>query len=263
VIRLEKGSDPTHVIVLQTVGAPQRRFLRGRRARPAEVEPDATPVATARVTVIDVSAPFAESDASDWLKGLGDAEQADALSNAATVVNRVLRAQRLASADPYVRDISPESALVARVGYGTGDDVADGRWVEALEVPVTPRRQRRVAALRPQERVAALLGARDRALVCEDLTLRARADLDAGRAREAALQLRVALEAGIAELEGTGPAADMAERVGDLRAGRTAVGDAANAALRGELDTEQVEGLEKTLGRLEAALRARSAAGFE
>ena len=54
--------------------------------------------------------------------------------------------------------------------------------------------------LRPQERLAAILGGRDVALACEELALRARLDADAGRWREAAFQLRVALEAAIAEL---------------------------------------------------------------
>ena len=37
-------------------------------------------------------------------------------------------------------------------------------------------------------------------LACEELVLRARADLDAGRFREAALQARVALESLLAEM---------------------------------------------------------------
>ena len=37
-------------------------------------------------------------------------------------------------------------------------------------------------------------------LACEELVLRARADLDAGRVREAALQARMALESLLAEL---------------------------------------------------------------
>ena len=121
-----------------------------------------------------------------------------------------------------------------------------------------------MAALRPQERLAALLGGRDEPLATELLTLRARADLDAGRTREAALQLRVALEAGLAELEHAGAAThDMAERLSELRERRGAVGEAANAALQGPLGAEAATAVEQTLSRLEAALRARSAAGFK
>ena len=47
-----------------------------------------------------------------------------------------------------------------------------------------------------------MLGGRERIDACETLLLRARADLDAGREREAALQLRVGLEALLVELKG-------------------------------------------------------------
>ena len=47
----------------------------------------------------------------------------------------------------------------------------------------------------PEERFAALLGGREEVLPAEELVLRARADLNAGRVAEAALQARVAIEA--------------------------------------------------------------------
>ena len=84
-------------------------------------------------------------------------------------------------------------------------------------------RRRRSRILAPQARLAALLGAREAALACEELTLRARADVDQGRPREAALQLLVALDAALAEL-----AADSARR----RAGRAARASCAASASR-------------------------------
>jgi hypothetical protein len=221
-------------------------------------------VATARATVVS-AAPLPEAEAEAWLRGLDEDGQDKALADAAAVLNGAVHAHRVAAADPGIQDVTVERALVARLGHGNGDQVAEGRWAAAVEVPTTRRhRQRRVAALRPQERLAALLGGRDRPLACELLTLRARADLDAGRAREAALQLRVALEAGIAELEPAGSGASgMAERVSELRERREAVGDAANAALAGELDEPTREAVAVALARLEAALRARSAAGVK
>ena len=60
-----------------------------------------------------------------------------------------------------------------------------------------------------------MLGGREQLDACETLLLRARADLDAGRSREAALQLRVGLEALLVELDGAladpGHEKDMAE----------------------------------------------------
>ena len=76
--------------------------------------------------------------------------------------------------------------------------------------------------------------------------LRARADLDAGRAREAALQARVAIEALIAE---TGTDA--------LEAEREAVIGAAAAALAGD----SPEGVEDAVAAMEALLRRRRLGG--
>jgi hypothetical protein len=220
-------------------------------------------VSTTRATVVE-TAGVDEDEARAWLQGLDGDGQLDALRDAVGVLNAALAAHRVAAADPHVREVALEGALVARLGYGRGEQVADGRWTEALEVPVAPRRRRRrTMALRPQERLAALLGGRDRPLACEELTLRARLDLDAGRTREAALQLRVALEAAIAELDRSpGRAADMGQRVGELREARAGVGEAANAALAGDLPPAAVEAVEEALARLEAALRARAAGGF-
>jgi hypothetical protein len=253
--------DETHVVVLRTQGAPERRRLRGRRGRAVDPEPPPEPVPTGSATVIRTPE-VSVAEARAWLSDAGE----EALDAAVTVVNRLLHAQRLATADPYVHEVALDRALVARLGYGSGDQVADGRWQEAVEVPALRerRRSRRAAALRPQERLAALLGGHDTPLACEDLVLRARADLDAGRTREAALQVRVALEAALAELGGAaGRAPDMPDRVADLRERRGAIGDAANQALTGPPDAEAAAAVRETAERLEAALRARSAAGFD
>ena len=144
-------------------------------------------------------------------------------------LNRAIHAHRASRADPHARDVSAEAALVVRIGYGPGDAVADGHFEQAWELPRERRRTRR-SMEGPEERFAALLGGREQVLACEELVLRARADLDAGRVREAALQARVALESLLAE---------MPEIPGDrrpaLEADRELVGRAANAALTGEL----------------------------
>ena len=161
-----------------------------------------------------------------------------------------------------MREVARAQALIARVGYGEGEEVAHGRWTEATTFP-TPRerRTRRAAALRPQERLAALLGGRDAPLAAEELALRARLDLDAGRRREAALQLRIALEAALAELEPWRE--QLGERLAELRDERGAVGAAANAALQGGIDDATAADVERVLERLEAALRARISAGLD
>jgi len=119
------------------------------------------------------------------------------------------------------------------------------------------------SALRPQERLAALLAGRDAVLACEELTLRARSDLDAGRLREAALQLRVALQAALAELEAWSGQPSLPERIEELRGRQEVVGAAADAALLGGISDEHIDTVRSVLGRVEAALRARTASGFE
>ena len=103
----------------------------------------------------------------------------------------------------------------------------------------------------PDERFAALLGGREATLACEELVLRARADADAGRDREAALQARIALESLLSEMEKL-PAA----RRQALEEDRGPVGQAANAALRGPVDRSAAGAVEAAVARMEAALRA-------
>ena len=215
---------------------------------------------TARATLIDAD-PLAGGDAARaWLRHA----DGEALTAAAVrTLNRVLHAHRVAAADPSARDVSRAQALVVRVGHGFGDEVAEGRFTDAVELPAPRERARRSGVLRPQERLAALLGGRDAALACEELVLRARSDLAADRTREAALTLRVALEAALAELEPWSARGDLARRLGELRDARGAVAAAANRALQGGLDPSEIEAVEHGVERIEAALRARTAGGID
>ncbi|HEU4976911.1 MAG TPA: hypothetical protein VFT50_17610 [Baekduia sp.] len=256
------AGEVAHVLVLQTVTAHPRRPLLRWRPRRAAPEPAPADVATTRATLVAAQAFPDAATARGWLRraDLG-AEAAEAVG----VLNGVVHAQRIATADPFVREIALDQALAVRVGIGLGEEVADGDWTEARALPVAPRASmpRRASALRPQERFAALLSGRDVALAAEELTLRARLDLDRGRTREAALQLRVALEAALAELQAWAYREDLAERLAELRDARPAVAAAANRALEGGLDEQQVEDVGRVVGRLEAALAARVAGGFE
>ncbi|HEX7289549.1 MAG TPA: hypothetical protein VF250_00355 [Conexibacter sp.] len=256
-VRAAADAPPSHVLVLATLGAPERRRLHERRGRPVPPEPAPTPVTTARATVVD-AAPLEREEAERWLAAAGTDDAAEALA----LVARAVRAHRVASADPAVREPALRQALVVRVGYGAGVQVAEGRWSAARALPPArePRR-RRSAGLRPQERMAALLGGHARTLACEELALRARQDLDAGQLREAALQLRAALEAALAELPAAADAsADMPARVAELGERAPDVAALADAALAGALPPSASELLASALQRLESALRARVAA---
>jgi len=235
------------VLVLSTLGAPERARRRGSRPRSVSAaEPE--PVPTSRATVVSttpLSAPAA------WLAELDlDAE----LESALAVLNRALRAQRAAAADPYVGEVSAERALVVRIGYGNGEEVAHGRFTEARELPRSAGGRVKRSMEAPEERFAALLGGREEIHPAEELVLRARADLNAGRPAEAALQCRVAIEALLALLNDR----DEAERVG---AHREAVGSAANEALLGPIAAGRAAALEGAVTAMEKALKRRRLGG--
>ena len=236
--------------MLRTLGAPPRRLLRRRRAKSvsgAEVEP----VPTSRATIVRAQ-PFDAAEAADaWLDETA-ADSDEAVRAATRELNFVLRSHRAAAADPYARDVRPEHALVVRIGYGEGEQVADGRFGRAVELSKEPRRRKRGEALAPQERLAAVLGGRDSLLVGEELLLRARLDLEAGRPREAALQARVALEALLGELEDRFAA--------PLRPLREPVARAANAALDGDLSAEDAAAVEDAVSQMATAARRSAAA---
>jgi hypothetical protein len=242
------------VIVLGTLGARQRRMLGRRKPHEVEAAEEATPVPTTRVTLIRL-ADLAEADAEAWLGALrGDLEalQHEA-AQALRELNHVLRAHRAAALDPYVQEVSLERALVTRVGYGEGEQVAEGRFSAAYELPREPRKRRRRAELEPQQRLARILGGHDPLLACEELVVRARADLEAGRPREAALQARIALEALLAEVT----AEDGGEPWRAVEAEREAVAEAANDALDGEPAPEPMAAVERAVERMENTLRRR------
>ncbi len=277
-LRGRPGGPPERVVVLDTLAAARRRRrpLGSRRgaggAGGLKTTPEPEPVATARATVIDPAPVATEDQARRWLTEL-DAEHET--TAATTIVNRVLFAHRVAAADPHVHELSPAHALIVRAGWGEGEQVAYGRWLHARELTWRkPRTRRPSAALRPQERLAVLLGARGEALVCEELALRARLDLGQGRLAHAALELEQAYAAALSELAGEGREA-LAVRVAELRQLRGGITEAARAALGGSSPgaggPEDPDGpgepdeqiLDHALGRLEAALRARTAVGFD
>ena len=342
---LRSGLDgqPERVIVLKTLGGRRaaegvrvvggtgplaRRVRSRRREAPPLPEPPRVPVT--RATIVDPAPVSAERQAQAWLAGL-DAEREAASALAA--LDRLLYFHRLAAADPRVHEVSRAQTLAIRAGWGEGEQVADGTWLFAQELPTGaldgadspppgtdpgsggsgpgdggygpdsggtgpgdktgpgdetgsgdetgPGRHRRtargrsargrVAALRPDEHLAQLLGARERPLLCEELALRARLDLDQGRVALAAIDLDGALAAAVGELAGE-ERVDLTARVSELRALHAEIEQIAQAATRprnphdqmGPQDLALSHGpIRQALERLEAALRARGAAGYE
>lgn len=125
-----------------------------------------------------------------WLKRMMGGEGAVEVRVATRIVNRALDALRAAARDPLVQDIGASKALAVRLGYGTGDELADGSWTEAKELS-RPRRGR-LDDVDPTSRVAAVLAGRDEVHPAETLMLRARLDAQQGRRAEAVYGLRAA-----------------------------------------------------------------------
>jgi hypothetical protein len=252
------------VLVIETVGAPPPPRRRRRRPKQAEAGAEPTALPLTRVTALRAQEPFESSEEAErWLEqAVATAEASEAaVAEALALFNRMLHAHAVASADPLGSELRAERAATVRIGHGSGKEVAAGRFAAAKEIDArgsgAPQRRRRDEELRPQERLAAVIGGREDLDACETLILRARADLDAGRRREAALQLRVGLEAMLVELAGaltdSGHEDDMAE----LESRRGEVGEAANAALRGDLSLDEESSVTELTEICERVLRRR------
>lgn len=255
-MRARAGGEPERVVVVES-----------ERAREGPAGAGET-----RIMVIDPVSLSAEHQAQAWLDDLLH-EAARAVDEGMELVNRVMYLHRLAAADPDVHELTPTQASAARAGWGEGEQLAAGRWSNARELPLgaVPRRRffgrrsrrERTEELVHVERLAALLGVRERPLVCEELALRARLDLDSGRPAHAALQLRQALATAVAELRGEGRQ-DLLLRVDELEQLSAGVEREAQRVLQSAQAGAQGDGgpepdgelLAHALGRLEAALRA-------
>lgn len=251
------------VLVLETLGAPLRP--RRRRRRPRASAPGSAPRALplARVTVVRPAHPFAtEEEATSWLEKVAaeDAEIDAWVAEGIALLNRALHASAVASGDPQPQAFAPGRMAAIRIGFGNGEQLASSNFTSAREIDVQggfSKRGRRAEELHPQERLAAVLGGRERLDACETLVLRARADLDAGRVREAALQLRVSLDALLVELSGAVDDPGHDEDMATLSSRRDEVVAAADAALRGDLDATQVNTVENLTAICEQVLRRR------
>lgn len=145
-----------------------------------------------RVTVAGGLELGGERQAEQWLGSVvDDPERRSAEVRSATrLINRALGALRAGARDPLVQEIGATRALAVRIGYGKGEELAEGRWTEARELP--PPRRGRLDDVDSQGRVAAVLAGRDRVHPAETMLLRARLDQQQGRDAEARLGLQAA-----------------------------------------------------------------------
>lgn len=164
------------------------------------------PVTT--ITMVRAHDPLgSEAEAEGWLERLEDDDFTQGLLDETLAsIDRAFAAEAAASGRPYAESPLLNQILNAKIGYGDGDRVADGRYVEALEVDArggtaSPRRER-LNRTHPLARIAAILGEKDQAKACELLVPRVRADLDAGRVLPAALAAETAIRSTVVEMDG-------------------------------------------------------------
>jgi hypothetical protein len=255
-IRDPRSTEVQHVVVLRTVHA--ERADKRRVPTPSQV-----PVTTA--TIVSAQPLPDEAAARAWLGRLDPGEETQ---GAFVSLNKLLAAHRIAAADPYTHEVAPGQALAIRAGFGVGEQVAEGRWLQTRELPLPRpgrwRRGRRATVLRSQERLARLLSSRRGALLCEEFALRARLDLDNGRLAHAASELERGLAAALVELKGE-PGQGLVSRLDELRELLPGVQEVAAQLLAPAPAPEAhqdsfEETLSHALGRLEAALRAHAVA---
>ncbi len=254
---VRSDGEASEVLIVSTLGAPAVRRRRRTRSRPIERGAEPEPVPLTRVTVVTPEDLGGPADAAAWLDRLaGDEDAAEAFVSAALrLVNRALHAHATAAQDPYVHEVSGSRATALRIGFGEGEQVADGQWSDARELIRGEPRRRRAESLQPQERVAAVLGGRERVEAAETLLLRARLDLDEDRPREAALQLAAGVPTLVAELS----AADASRRedLEALRAREPEVERLAEAARGGDLGPQDRAAIADVVAICERALRRR------
>jgi hypothetical protein len=187
---LVREDDAERVLIVEDLGGSPPRRRAGRRSKPVDPGgPGEIPVT--RVTVTGERLDDA-AQGTAWLKEMmaSGGRGAEEVRIATRIVNRALSALRAGARDPLVQDIGATRALAVRLGHGTGDELADGRWTEAKEL-ARPRRGR-LDDVDPQTRVAAVLAGRDEVHPAETLMLRARLDAQQGRRAEARHGLRAA-----------------------------------------------------------------------
>ncbi|OJU93677.1 MAG: hypothetical protein BGO23_13680 [Solirubrobacterales bacterium 67-14] len=195
------------MLVTETEGAlpPARR--RRRRPRKAVRAQAPVTVSVTVATVIRADSPFdSEVAAEDWLDRLDESDfTGEVLDDAVATLDRARAADATASGRPFGTPTEVGSILAARIGYGEGDQVASGRYLEALDVDArggtAAKRRERLARTGSLARTAAILGDREQAAACEVLVPRVRLDLATGNEAAARLAIETAVGATIGELE--------------------------------------------------------------
>ncbi|WP_354698848.1 hypothetical protein DSM112329_04546 [Paraconexibacter sp. AEG42_29] len=248
---MQKGT--ADVLAISVDVAPARIPKLRRKAKEAEVDSGPAEVPLLLATFIRGTRPLDRKVADAELLELSvdeDAQQAW-VAEGLLVLNRAIRAYRAGSRDPYVREVAQRDSRTTRIGYGTTESLPNGKFTRAAVLPLPlGLKASREERLAPSETTANVLAGRASVLEGEDLLLRAYTDLDHGRTRAAALQVRAAvhlLELELRDLDGGNIGVDFDELANDT--------DRIVAAIAGgPLEHEQVVEVEAIVERIEHAI---------
>jgi hypothetical protein len=195
---VSRGVGFADVLVVGVVGA-STAGARGLLRKAHPVKSDTTPasVPLAVITYVKGTEAFTNpTTAAGRLDRIrySAAEQEEWVARGLEVLNLAIRAHRIGAPDPYAVEVTRRDARLIRIGYGSTDEVREGRFTDALELPPpAPGKPKRAERLRPSEAVAAVLVGRRHLFDSEELLLRALIDLDQGRSRAAAMQIGCAM----------------------------------------------------------------------
>jgi hypothetical protein len=256
---VSRGIATADVLVVGVVEAPASRPRLLRRAHKIERETTPAEVPLSLVTFVKGTEPLGhQREAAARLDAIrfSEAAQQRWVHEGLGVLNLAIRAYRAGAPDPYAVEVTRRDARRVRIGYGGTDEVRDGLWQEALELPPPlGSRPKRLERLRPSEAVAVVLSGQSEVLEAEDLLMRALIDLDQGRTRAAAYQAAAGMRLLPRELESHPPseALDLGSVVNLARRTEDLVAGGAGAA---PLEGDQVRELEGIIEAVEDLLGA-------
>jgi hypothetical protein len=254
---VSRGVGASDVLVVGVVGAAAGRMRLLRRAR--QIKQDAPPadVPLSIVTFVKGTQPLRDrAEAARRLDEVrfSEEQQGRLLAQGLQVLNLAIRAYRAGAPDPYAIEVTQRDARRVRIGYGTTEQVQNGLWQKAVELPPPAHgRPKRIERLRPAEAVAAVLSGKTTVLEAEDLLYRALIDLDNDRTRAAAFQVGAAARSLRAEVGDT-DLGKLSQHLGRAQ-------ELEDAATRRALDDAEVEALEAIIDAIGGELDAQRYGG--
>ena len=188
-----RAGDTPDALLIKVIGAAAPEGLLRRARRAADEAP--RELALLQVTWAGASQPVAERDA--FMARLRDEQtREDLVDHALGVTNLAILTYAAAAADPYARELSRFDPRAVHAGVGTGEELDDGTWTEAVACPPPPSRRIAIGErLRPDSAVAAALatdaGVPDGTVHLLRALLDSRMGRDASAAAELATGLRM------------------------------------------------------------------------